>query len=333
MNDVARFSLERLDEQVVDLYADFLPKQVFDAHMHMYYGPACPKAVQPQSVFDREIATVQMYQKDMLPFLPGVDVLNMNMIPMPDPVLSDLHSGSREVAHGHILKELNQGQGNTGCAYVLPCDTEETIDVLTSYPGIRGIKCYSYGAGQIETESLPVEKYLPEAAWVVANQKKLPIILHMMRPHALSDEENFAYICQMTHRYPNAQLVLAHCARGSASWTVVNKIKQLEDQGNIWFDLSAICEAGPIMACIMKNAGKRTMWGSDYPICMSRGRPVSVAGKQNWLTGKNLPFSRTYVLAENLLALHEAAVILDLDKPQIEDLFFNNAKALFACLS
>lgn len=332
MNDTSRFPLEVIDEQVISLYNSFLPKRVFDAHMHMFEGTVCPGAVRPGSVFDRGIATVELYKQDMLQFLPGVVDLNMNMMPMPDPVLTDLKNGTRELAHKHILKELDKSQGNVGCVYVLPVDTEETIDILTDYPGIRGIKCYCYGAGQADVESLSIGEYLPEAAWVVANQKKLPIVLHMMRPKALSDEENFSYICEMTHRYPNAQLVLAHCARGFASWTAVNKIRQLEDQGNIWFDLAAICEAGPIMASIMKNAGKRTMWGSDYPICMSRGRAVSIAGKSSWLTGKSLQMPRTYVLAESLLAFYEAAVILDLDQTQIDDLFFNNAQALFAAL-
>ena len=165
---------------------------------------------------------------------------------------------------------------------------------------------------------------------VVANEKKLPIILHLFRRGALSDPENFRYITTMTKRYPNAQLVLAHCARGFAGWSMMKAIKELEDQGNIWFDLSAICEAAPMAACILKNAGKRTMWGSDYPAAMLRGRSVGVGKWQDWLVDDHFSGpERALIPAENLLAFYHAALLLDLDQTQIEDIFYNNAAALY----
>lgn len=124
-----------------------------------------------------------------------------------------------------------------------------------------------------------------------------------------------------------AQLVLAHCARGFAAWTSVKAIRELVDNGNVWFDLSSICEPSPMMACIIKNAGERTMWGSDYPICMTRGRAVSLATGQNWLT--DLHAQKTRVIAENLLAFYQSALLLNLDQTQLDNLFCNNARRLF----
>ena len=70
------------------------------------------------------------------------------------------------------------------------------------------------------------------------------------------------------------------------------------------------------------------MWGSDYPICKHRGRAVSVADRSNWLLdGEGL--DRTTIAAENLLALKQAALLLDLDAAQLDDIFYNNAAALF----
>ena len=165
---------------------------------------------------------------------------------------------------------------------------------------------------------------------VVANEKKLPIILHLFRHAALSDPDNFRYITTMTQRYPDAQLVLAHCARGFVSWTMMKAVKELEDRGNIWFDLSAICESGPIAACILKNAAKRTMWGSDYPAAMLRGRTISVGRSQTWLTGEHFVGpQRALIPAESLMALYQASLLLNLDQTQIDDIFYNNAETLF----
>ena len=181
-----------------------------------------------------------------------------------------------------------------------------------------------------DLEKAQIGQYLPESAWVVANERKLPIFLHLFRRAALSDPDNFLYITTMTHRYPNAQLVLAHCARGFASWTMMKSIKELEDQGNIWFDLSAICETGPMMACILKNAGKRTIWGSDYPCTMCRGRAVSIGNGQNWLLDDNYNGpERALLPAENLMAFYQTALLLNLDQTQINDIFYNNAEFLF----
>ncbi len=320
------FCITERDKQVVNLYADFLPKKIFDAHMHIYCGHTIPNFYKPDGVFCRKYCTPKDYLADMDAFFPGVETVRLNMMPMLDPAQTDLSNGLRDHANCHIVDMAREFQ-YVGCVYILPCDNAETISKMASQPGIRGLKCYSYGAGRLDLEALAIQDYLPEAAWEVSSQLHIPIILHMMRPKALSDPENFAYINQMAHRYPDAKLVLAHCARAFAAWTAVRSIRELEDQGNIWFDMSAICEPGPMIASILKNAAKRTMWGSDYPICMNRGRAISLAEGQDWLIDRKE--TATYVAAENLLSFYQAALLLDLDATQVQDIFYNNAASLF----
>lgn len=317
--------ISQIDRDMVALYADFLPKEIFDAHTHMFSRAALPRFRQPNEMFEHEAGSPEVYEADMRPFLPGVESIQLNMMPMPDAVLNA--NAPRRDANRYVASLLERSSGNAGCVYVTPEDSEETIENDIKQYGFHGIKCYSYGAGRADVEALTIGEYLPEAAWVVANRLHLPIILHLMRPKALSDEENFSYITQMSHRYPDAQLVLAHCVRGFAAWTCVRAIRELEDCGNIWFDLSSVCESGPMMACILKNAGKQTLWGSDYPICMLRGWAVSLGVGQNWLT--DLPGEKPHIAAENLFAFYQAALVLKLDQTQINDLFRNNARRLF----
>lgn len=325
-----KFKPRDVDLQMAEIYREFIPERVFDAHMHLHLAEAAPISCGDGTGVYRTMGTVKDYRQDMAPLLPGVKQMDLNMIVLPDPILNDLQNGLRDKANGHVISQHLQHPECVATPYILPSDSEETIYAIASQPGVRGLKCYFYGAGAPKGEMVAIGDFLPETAWVVANQKKLPIILHMMRPAALSDPENFSYIVTMTHRYPNAQLVLAHCARAFAAWTGVKAIRELDDCGNIWFDMAAICETGPMIASILKNAGKRTMWGSDYPICMNRGRAISLGTGQHWTIGKELDhLDRAFVATENLMAFWQTARLLNLDQMQVNDLFYGNACRLF----
>lgn len=320
------FKPQEVDMKMVDIYRDFIPEKVFDAHMHLCLAETAPAICEA-----KRPTTVEDYLADMSPFLPGAKEIRLNILPMPARALSNLENGLRDRANNHIFEQHKLHPECVVMPYVLPCDSEETIYAMANQPGVKGFKCYWYGANVKNSSAVAISDFVPEAAWVIANEKKMIIELHIMRPTALSDEDNFKYITEMTRRYPNAQLVLAHCARAFAAWTCIDSIKRLDDQGNIWFDMSAVCESGPMIACILKNAGKRTMWGSDYPVCMNRGRAISLGTGQHWLVGDKFEdLNRAYVATENLMAFWQASRLLDLDKTQINDLFYENANRLFS---
>lgn len=314
--------MNEADLRLVEIYREFLPKRIFDAHMHMYLGEAIPK-VRGTGVFQRDDGTVEAYLHDMAPIMPGVEEIRLHMMPFPDPALKTLGNGLRRKANGYISRLAENHPGCVGAAYILPEDTEQDIADMLRYPGICSLKPYYYGAKN-PSGSSRIGEFLPEAAWVVANETGRPIILHMMRSN-LADPDNFSYIETMTARYPDAPLVLAHCARGFAGWTAVKYIPKLTDRENIWFDLSAVCETGPMMASVLKTAGKRTMWGSDWPICLNRGRPISLVDDQLWLLNEN----GALIASEALFAFYQASLLLELDTSQLEDIFLNNAMALF----
>lgn len=313
------------DLRLVAIYRDFLPKRIFDAHMHMYLGEAVPKA-RGSGVFQRDNATPEAYIQDLIPVMPGVEEIRLHMMPFPDPALNVIGNGLRQKANGYISGLTQTHPGSVGAAYILPGDTEQDIADMLSYPGIRSLKPYYYGAKEFGGRTR-IGDFLPEAAWRVANETGSPIILHMMRNN-LADWDNFSYLEEMTARYPYAPIVLAHCGRGFAGWTAVKYIPKLSNRDNIWFDLSAVCETGPMMASILKTAGKRTMWGSDWPVCMNRGRAISLIDDQHWL----LNDSYALIAAEALFAFYQTSLLMDLDVTQLEDIFCNNAETLFGIL-
>lgn len=328
--DASSFIPNETDLFLVEQYRDFLPKKIFDAHMHLPLGSTIP-ASQGTGVYFREAFTPEDYLSDLGPLLPGVESVRLNMMPHPaDRILRHRENGLRDLGNDHVFRLWEAHPEHVVSPFILPSDDEAFLYALAERPGCRGLKCYAYATGAEDLEATAIDEYLPEPAWVVANEKKLPIILHLFRRAALSDPDNFRYVTTMAKRYPNAQLVLAHCARGFAAWSMMKAVKELEDLGNIWFDLSAICESGPMAACILKNAGKRTMWGSDYPAAMLRGRAVSIGSWQDWLVDDRYTGpQRALIPAENLLAFYHAALLLNLDQTQINDIFCGNAETLF----
>jgi glutamate-1-semialdehyde 2,1-aminomutase len=246
---------------------------------------------------------------------------------MPDPAQVDRAVLAR--ANDHVFSRV-RGTAHVASPYIIMSDTEETIGQLVAQPQAVAIKCYCYGKDAPKHGNLAIGEFLPEAAWVVSQQTGKPIILHMQKDRALSDPENLHYIQTMCRRYPDAKLILAHCARGFAAWTVLESIRSLAGLENVWYDFAAVCEDSPMAACIMQTAGKRVLWGSDYPICMHRGRAVSWGMGYSWILDELLPDGEGCILAaENLLALRRAASLLDLDATQVQDIFYNNAAELF----
>lgn len=325
------FEAGEVDLRMTEVYRDFLPEQIFDAHMHLYLKETVPALCEAQgNVYFKESVDAEDYWADMGQLLPGVKKIYLNTIPMPDRIMNDLSNGLRDKINEHVLNEHERHLECVASPYIMPGDSEAQIYALADRSGTRGLKCYFYAAPETGKTGADIADYLPEAAWVVANERRLPIILHLVKEKTLSDPENYNYITTMAKRYPNAQLVLAHCGCAFSAWTAVKTIRGLEDCGNIWFDFAAICESDPMIACILKNAGKRSMWGSDYPVCMHRGRAVSLGMGNQWLLGDDFAkLDRAFIATENLMAFWRAARVLDLDKTQIEDLFFKNACSLF----
>jgi glutamate-1-semialdehyde 2,1-aminomutase len=204
------------------------------------------------------------------------------------------------------------------------------------HPHIRGFKCYHLVAGKQPAWQAGIGEYLPESAWQIAQEKEMCITLHMVRDRALADPGNRAYIRQMAQKYPRATLILAHAARGFAAWTTVESVAELADLENVWFDLSAICESPPMMA-ILKHCGvRRVLWGSDFPISMARGKAISLGDGFYWIYKQDLehfkaatPIRATLVGIENLMAVQQACMLLDLGRQAVDDIFYNNAMRLF----
>ena len=319
------------DLEAARILSDFLPDRIFDAHAHLFDTALIPSL----SEGERVVCGGAEYRRELMEILGNPRELRLNVIGYPvgdmarDPALL-------RRSDAFLCRQLGENPGFVGEIIVKPQDTEESIEKRLVRDNIRGFKCYHVMAGTSNTWKSAIGDFLPEAAWAVANRRKLCITLHMVRDRALADEENLKYIRQMAKKYPNAVLILAHAARSFASWTGIESVEKVADLDNVWFDFSAVCES-PAMLQIVKKAGiSRCMWGSDYPVCRARGKAISLADTFYWIYQKDLdqfssktPVNNWLIGVENLMAVRQMAILADLTARDIEALFYGNAKALF----
>ena len=313
------------DRDAIRILQDFLPDKIFDAHAHLSDYRPMGHAL---------ILDFDTYQAEMQPLLCNPKQLRLNVIPFPFKAMADLSAGWLEKSDHFLTTQLDKDPSLVGQIIVHPKQTAQDLENRLIHPGIRGFKCYHVLSDRPTTWHADIGEYLPESAWEVANKHKMVITLHMVKDHALADPQNLSYIRQMSRKYPDATLILAHAARAFASWTGVETVKHIADCENVWFDFSAVCES-PAMVQIINKAGiHRCMWGSDYPVCRGRGKAISLANGFYWIYQKDLehfpPDTPNWLIGlENLMAIRQACILAELNEDRIEDLFYNNAARLW----
>lgn len=322
------------DFEAIKILGDFLPQKIFDVHAHLY-DTAFVKGLAGSPTMDGRF-DMQRYLQDMVPIFGKDRDLHLNIITFPDRTMADPHQNSRDMADAFLVQQLEEDPDSVGEIVTVPGDTAESLAKRLVHPRIKGFKCYHYCSGLQNSWNASIGQYLPEAAWQVAHERKLCITLHMVKDHALADPDNLNYITTMAARYPDATLILAHCARSFAAWTGIESIEKVAHLDNVWFDLSAVCESPAMMQIFKKTGTQRVMWGSDYPVSRYCGKAISLGDSFYWIYKKDLEafsgatsFSSWLVGVENLMAVRQACMLMDLDRKAIEDIFYGNAARLF----
>ncbi len=326
----------KYDLEAVKILQDFIPDKIFDAHAHLYDDSFVSGMANGGGAFSiRKRCGIPEYFEDMKPIF-GDRKIRMNIVTTPEASMSAPDSKTRWDSVEFLADQLTRFEGHVGEVIVGPDDTVSDIEKMLIHPSIRGFKCYHLLAHNKPTYNAPIGDYLPESAWEVANKHGFVITLHMVRDNSLADPVNSEYIVRMAKKYPNAILILAHAARSFAAWTALESVDTVKELENVWFDFSGVCES-PAMFQIMRKCGiDRCIWGSDYPISRLAGKAISIADTFYWIGEKELAsfsapteFHSWLVGTENLMALRQACLMLDLGASDIEKLFYKNAMQLF----
>ena len=321
-----------VDRELFDRELDgFVPPSVFDAHAHWYRADQFPADTAPPLVKSGPpVAGGAAFDATIEELIPGRRTEGL-FFPFPHPEVDV------DAANEFLHRELLARPASRGQMLVVPGHDPEFIRQTVRRCGFVGLKCYHVFSPRRPTFHSAIEDFLPEEQVRIAHEEGLAITLHMVRPRALADAANQETIRRYCLRYPNMRLILAHAARGFNAHHTIQGIDSLRGLDNVWFDTSAVTDCGAIEAIIVALGHRRVLYGSDFPVSHLRGRCVALGDSFLWISSSNtnleVPYARlelALVGHEALRALKVAAISTRLTDGQVEDVFCNNAKRLFA---
>ncbi|RIK42098.1 MAG: hypothetical protein DCC55_09770 [Chloroflexi bacterium] len=314
----------------------FLPDKVFDAHAHLFchahYAPGTLPANLEGTPAEIGLGVYRDYCEWIHPGGRTVGGLFFGLA----------FTGDRVANNAFVAQEIKQGQASGFAAHgqliIAPDMDPEYVRQQVREHNFAGLKPY-HTMAQVAgpTFQAPIEAYLVEDHVRIAHEEGLTITLHMVRDRALADPLNQATIRRYCESYPNMRLILAHAARGFNPWHTIEGIASLRGLPNVWFDTSAVTEAGAFEAIVETMGHVRLLYGTDFYISHLRGRCVAIGDSFHWLYAgemglaeKHTTLQPVLIGLESLRSLRLACQRLKLTDGQIEDIFYTNAAGLFS---
>jgi len=306
-----------------------LPDRLFDVHAHLYrnrdLGNPCPElTAQGPDTVDMEAWLTHLGKlTDRKRLVGGL------FFPYP------VKNGNMDAGNTFLLEQVNLSPMARGLIVVTPGMDRDKTESYFQNSRIIGFKPYHVFADFPVTFDAPLDAYIPEWVWAMADKYAAVILLHIVRHAALSDPENQKAILKFCTKYPNANLVLAHAGRGFHAPNTIRALPVLKELNNVYFDTSAVCESDALMAIVKTFGPQRLMWGSDFPVSQQRGKCVTVGDAFSWICPRRIDVypdapvcNPTLVGLESLRAVLLMASLSDLSKQDREDLFYRNALRL-----
>lgn len=311
----------------------FLPDRIFDAHAHLFRHAHFEPDPVPESYRD----TPENMGLDS--YYHYIEWIHPRKRTQGGLFFGLAFTGNRIANNEFVATEVKSARDTNdyGQMIISPDMQPDYIVSEVQRLGFVGLKCYhTMAQTYMPTWEAPIEVYLPEAHVQVAHELGLSITLHMVRNRALADPINQTTIRHYCETYPNMRLILAHAGRGFNPWHTIEGIQSLSGLENVWFDTSAVTEAGAFEAIIETMGHERLMYGSDFHVSHMRGRCVAIGDSFYWFYAQDMNLGQKHsqlapvlIGLESIRSLHLACRRIKLSDNQIEDIFYNNASQLF----
>ena len=216
--------------------------------------------------------------------------------------------------------------------------TYETLnDFIDECSGVGILKPYLELSCKEDKFESDIFDFAPLWMWQIAHERKIPVMLHLSHyRNQLDDPANIRQLRVISRDYPDAKIILAHCALGHNPYRLKSGLIKIRDLSNVYFDCSGVAEALSIYYVLKIFGPRRLMYGSDgynYGIRLNRcfAFGPSFAGLHFALMRPEERGKRVFLCSsfEGLEALFAAGEIYGLDREQWEDIFHNNAVRIY----
>lgn len=320
--------LSRVDVELAKQHLDaFLPKEVYDIHVHPYdaahFSPEAWPFLHGQSPLGCH-AHREALQRYM-----NVETIHGLYFGMP-------HRSADRERMNNFVKEEVRNHGTTlsrSLKVVAPDDNRALVAEELRNGQYVGIKVYHIYSAREDSFNAAITEYAPEWMWEVLHDIRGVMMLHIVKNEGVADRENQRQISYLCAKYPNVTLILAHVARSFNYRNAREGLAFLQDVDNAVVDTSAITEAATFRYALKHLGAKRILWGSDFAVSEMRGRCVTTGAGFFWLHPEVIQpnyqppteSNMTLVGIESLLTLKEACEEEGLLETDIADIFYHNA--------
>lgn len=315
---------EKFEQELYDFFDARLPDKIYDAHVHI------SRDFMKKNGYEGE--PYEFFKKFTAKYMPRK--LSGALV-MPQP--SSSHTAEILRDENRYNLDLTKRENLSAGLVVRPsCSMECVEQLLSENPHIKVLKPYLVYAEKAENvEETDIDTFAPEWMWQLANEREMPILLHLSHyKELLSHPANYGQINYFCTKYPKAKLVLAHCAMGHNVEMLRRGLEQIKGLKNIWFDCSGAGEAAAIAYCVRYFGTDRMMYGGDFDYGTFFGRIYSYGS--SWHAMRPTPerdkisgYRPINNLQDCLLQLIYAIDAMALTEKQVEDIFYNNAKQIY----
>jgi hypothetical protein len=317
-------------------FADWLPPQVFDAHIHLVHRDSYPPGFEPprrscQSALPNGSYTWEACAADVVRLTPNRGTGGL-CFGMPDPQVD------REHANRYVASVCD-GQAWFGLALVAPEDSVKTVRRWVTEYGLLGYKPYH----ALVTSKLPAEvtipDMLPAAQMELADELGLIIMLHLPRPERLADPRNQREVAGLADRYPRTSIILAHIGRAYYVKCVVGQLDAIRERPNVYVDLAMLNHWEVVAYLFEQFPRDRIVFGTDLPISRFGGKSVEVNDQYAYLMEQDISIGSSIYDADHVLdftsfyyeelrAIKKAAEHAGLSRKELGGIFWANAERL-----
>ena len=322
-----RAKLTEVEKRILAELDDFLPDRIFDAHAHLWRVGDC-RFFSGCEIAEAADGTIDLWRESQEAFF-GPSRVDGGLF------LGEPRS-SLDGANDFLVSQLRDAPRSRAAILIAPDYPQAKVLEYLRHDSVAGFKPYHTWSLEKPTFSSSIQGFLPEWVWELAAERRLAIILHLVRDKALDDPDNQREIREHCEKYPDAVLILAHAGRGFHAPNTVRGVSALRGLDNVYFDSSAICEPAALAAVLEEFGPRRLLWGSDFWISEMRGKAVTLGNGFIWLDERAIDWRTVsqdcrpiFVEIESLRAIRDAAKMVGLSREDVRDVFYANAAALF----
>jgi len=341
----ALIEIKEVDRRFYDeRLRDFLPDRLIDVHAHVWRAADYPSG---RALGDARTVT---WPSKVAADNPIEDLLESYRLMLPGKqvtplIFSSLPDGNLDVINAYAA-EASRRASVPALIFSDPAWSAEELERRIRAGGFLGVKSYlTLAPAYLPVKEIRIYDYFPPCQLEVMNRRGWIVMLHIPRDGRLRDPVNLAQMLEIERNYPNIKLIIAHVGRAYCNHDVGNAFEVLAKSKSMFFDFSANTNDWVFEQLLRAVGPRRVLFGADMPILRMRMRRVTegdhyvnlapkglygdVSGDKNMgeVEGEEAE-KLTFFLYEEIDAFRRAAERVGLSRDDVEDVFYNNAKAV-----